>query len=540
MNCRALITDPSHFPNMRLTFAIVLAALSAAPALAADPDGSRWWAHVETLAGPQFEGRMTGTAGYDRAADYAAQKFRAYGLKPAGTKGYLQPMTFTEQRVLANQSSAALMAGGEAQPLRVGEDILFGARIPQPKTIEAPLVFIGYGLHLPEVGYDDFAGQDLKGKIAVYVNGGPGDISAELKAHSRGSETWRAAQAAGAVGLIALANPKSMDVPWVRQIQNSGQPGMFPADDALNEVRGHAFSASFNPAEAEKLFARSGHTFAEVLALADAAKPIKGFDLAQSLRAQVSTQTSQVVSANVVAKLPGSDPKLAAEHVVVTAHLDHLGVNTTGKGAPYYAGALDNAAGVASVLEIARDMAAAKARPKRSVLFVLVTGEEKGLLGSKYFAGKPSVPPASVVADLNMDMALPLWTFDSVLMYGVDESTLGDTARKASKAAGLEVVADPYPDRNSFIRSDQYSFIRAGVPALAFKFGFKPDTPRAQIEKTWRATRYHALADDLSQQVEKAEAAKFNVFLGKLIFAVADEPERPRWKETSFFKRFAK
>ena len=171
---------------------------------------------------------------------------------------------------------------------------------------------------------------------------------------------------------------------------------------------------------------------------------------------------------------------------------------------------------------------------------MLVTGEEKGLLGSKYFAGKPSVPPASVVADLNMDMALPLWTFDSVLMYGVDESTLGDTARKVSKAAGLEVVADPYPDRNSFIRSDQYSFIRAGVPALAFKFGFKPDTPRAQIEKTWRATRYHALADDLSQPVEKAEAAKFNVFLGKLIFAVADEPERPRWKETSFFKRFAK
>jgi len=525
---------------MRLTLALALAALSAAPALAADADGSRWWAHVETLAGPQFEGRMTGTAGYDRAADYAAQKFRAYGLKPAGTKGYLQPMTFTEQRVLADQSSAALVADGKAQPLRVGEDILFGARIPQPKTIEAPLVFIGYGLHLPEVGYDDFAGQDLKGKIAVYVNGGPGDIAAELKAHSRGSETWRAAQAAGAVGLITLPNPKSMDVPWARQIQNSGQPGMFPADDTLNEVRGQAFSASFNPAEAEKLFARSGHSFAEVLALADAAKPIKGFDLGQSIRAQVATQTSQVASANVVAKLPGSDLKLAAEHVVVTAHLDHLGLNATGQGAPYYAGALDNAAGVASVLEIARDMAAAKARPKRSVLFVLVTGEEKGLLGSKYFAGKPSVPPASVVADLNMDMALPLWAFDSVLMYGVDESTLGDTARKVSKAAGLEVVADPYPDRNSFIRSDQYSFIRAGVPALAFKFGFKPDTPRAQIEKTWRATRYHALADDLSQPVEKAEAAKFNAFLGKLIFAVADESERPRWKETSFFKRFAK
>ena len=320
---------------MRLSLALVLAALSASAAHAADPDGSKWWAHVETLAGPQFEGRLTGSPGYDKAAAYAAAQFKAYGLQPAGTEGYLQPMTFNEQRVLAEQSSAALAAGGAEQPLKVGPDILFGSRVPQPKAIEAPLVFIGYGLHLPEVGYDDFARQDLKGKIAVYVNGGPGDISAALKAHSRSSETWRAAQAAGAVGLISLANPKSMDVPWARQVENSGQPGMYPADAALNDVRGQAFSASFNPAAAEKLFARSGHSFAEILALADASKPIEGFDLKQSIKAQVATQVSQVTSANVVAKLPGTDPTLAAEHVVVTAHLDHLGLNTTGQGAPY-------------------------------------------------------------------------------------------------------------------------------------------------------------------------------------------------------------
>jgi Zn-dependent M28 family amino/carboxypeptidase len=523
---------------MRVTLALVLAAATALPAAAADLDGARWWSHVETLASPQFEGRMTGTAGYDRAAAYAAQQFRSFGLQPAGTEGFLQPMKFTVQRVIVERSSAALVVGGQEQPLRIGPDLLLGARTPQPAAIEAPLVFVGYGLHLPEVGYDDFAGQDLKGKIAVYVNGGPADISAALKAHSRGSQTWRAAQAAGAVGLISLPTPKSMDVPWDRQMQNAAQPGMYPADAGLNEVRGEAFSASFNPAQAEKLFAASGHSFAEVLALADAAKPIPGFDLKASLKAQVATDKSQVSSANVVAKLPGHDPKLAAEHVVVTAHLDHLGLNTTGQGAAYYPGALDNGAGVASVLEIARELSQAK--PKRSVLFVLVTGEEKGLLGSKYFAGRPSVPAASVVANLNMDMALPLWKFDSVLMYGVDESTLGDTARAAAQAAGLGVVSDPYPDRNSFIRSDQYSFIRAGVPALAFKFGFKPDTPQAAIEKEWRASRYHALGDDLAQPVEKAEAVKFNAFLGDLILAVADEPARPAWKDTSFFKRFAR
>lgn len=525
---------------MRLSLALAIAALSALPAAAADADGARWWSHVETLAGPQFEGRLTGTAGYDRAAAYAAGQFQAFGLQPAGTDGYLQPMKFTVQRVLADRSSAALIVDGAEQPLRVGPDLLLGARLPQPKTIQAPLVFIGYGLHLPEVGYDDFAGQDLKGKIAVYVNGGPGDISAALKAHSRGSQTWRAAMAAGAVGLIALPNPTSMDVPWTRQMASAGQPGMYPADDDLRDVAGAAFSASFNPAEAEKLFAKSGHSFADVLALADAAKPIQGFALNIGLKAQVATEVGQVASANVVAKLPGSDPKLKAEHVVVTAHLDHLGPNTSGRGAPYYPGAMDNAAGVASVLEIAREMAAAPEAPKRSVLFVLVTGEEKGLLGSKYFAGKPSVPKASVVANLNMDMALPLWKFDSVLIYGVDESTLGDTAKAAAKVANLEVVADPYPDRNSFVRSDQYSFISAGVPALSFKFGFTAGSDRAAIEKTWRAERYHALADDLAQPVEKAEAVKFDAFLQQLITDIANEPATPKWKDDSFFKRFAR
>jgi Zn-dependent M28 family amino/carboxypeptidase len=239
-----------------------------------------------------------------------------------------------------------------------------------------------------------------------------------------------------------------------------------------------------------------------------------------------------------VAKLPGTDPKLKAEHVVVTAHLDHLGPNTTGKGAPYYAGAMDNASGVASVLEIARGLSGAK--PKRSILFVLVTGEEKGLLGSKYFAARPSVPASSVVANLNMDMALPLWPLKSVIVLGADESTLGDAARAAAGVQGLEVVADPYPDRNSFIRSDQYSFIRAGVPALAFKFGFTPDSPEAQIEKTWRAERYHGLADDLTQPVERAEAVKFNAFMAAVALQAADAPERPAWKDGSFFRRFAK
>ncbi|WP_309644097.1 M28 family metallopeptidase [Phenylobacterium sp.] len=525
---------------MRLSL-VLCAALVASPVLAAAPPTAeaRWWGHVETLAGPEFEGRLTGSPGHAKAAAYAAGRFKAYGLQPAGTDGFLQPVTFAVQRIDAARSSVALVSGSETTPVAVGPDIILGARIPQLPTVDAPLVFIGYGLHLPEIGVDDFAGQDLKGKIAVYINGGPQEISAALKSHSRGTQTWRAASAAGAIGLIGLSSPKTAEIPWERTIENSIQPGMYPADPTLQDAGAPKFSATFNPAMAEKLFARSGHSFAEVVALADAAKPMTGFDLKLGLKANVAASVSAVTSQNVVAKLPGSDPRLAAEHVVITAHIDHLGLNETGKGAPYYPGAMDNASGVATVLEVARQMAAAKVKPKRSVLFVLVTAEEKGLLGSKYFAERPSVPKGSVVADLNMDMALPLWPLTSVIVLGVDESTLGEAARAAAASRGLEVVADPYPDRNSFIRSDQYSFIRVGVPALAFKFGFKPGTPEAAIEKAWRSDRYHGLADDLSQPVERAEAVKFNAYMAAVALQVANAPQRPAWKDTSFFKRFA-
>lgn len=524
---------------MRLVLGLCAAALLVAPARA-DEAADRWWAHIETLASPAFEGRLTGSAGYDKAAAYAAGQFKAYGLTPGGTDGYLQPVAFRMQRVETEKSSVALVADGQVTPLAVGPDIILSSRVTQPEALEAPLVFIGYGLRVPEAGYDDFTRLDLKGKIAVYVNGGPGDIPAALKSHSRSAETWKAAEAAGAVGLISLPTPKSMEIPWARQIDNSTQPGMVLADPALQDVRTPKFSGAFNPAMADKLFARSGHTFAEVLELADAAKPIMAFDLKQSLKASVVMAAEELSAPNVVGVLPGRDPKLAGEYVILSAHLDHLGPNTTGKGAPYYAGVMDNGSGSASVLEIARSMAAAKKKPRRSVIFLLVTAEEKGLLGSKYFASRPTVPFASIVADLNMDMPLPLWKLRSVSVLGADESSLGVEARKVGAAHGLAVIGDPYPDRNSFTRSDQYSFIRVGIPSLSFKFGYELGTPEAAIEKAWRSERYHGLADDLNQPVEKAEAVKFNAFLADVVLEVANAPTRPAWNADSFFKRFAR
>ena len=255
-------------------------------------------------------------------------------------------------------------------------------------------------------------------------------------------------------------------------------------------------------------------------------------------RPESCTRHNRVSAPNVVARLPGSDPRLKAEHVVFSAHLDHLGVSTLINGDGLYNGALDNAAGVAALLDIAKSYRERRIRPRRSLLFVFVTAEEKGLLGSRYFSLRPSVASESIVADLNFDMALPIFPLKSVIALGGEESSLGTVAAEVGQAMGLPLVPDPWPDRNSFVRSDQYSFIREGVPSLAFKFGFARGTPEAEIERSWRSTRYHAPSDDLSQPVERIDAVRLNDFVAELGLRVANAPDRPRWGAQSFFRRF--
>ncbi|HEU0100152.1 MAG TPA: M28 family metallopeptidase [Allosphingosinicella sp.] len=500
----------------------------------------RWWADVSTLAADDMEGRLTGTPGYQRAADYVVAQLQAIGLEPAGTDGYFQPVAFEEQFVDADRSSAALVSGGRASDLSIPGDIIIGRGDGRrPERIEAPLVFVGYGLHMPEAGHDDFAGVDLKGKIAVVISGGPADISGALKAHAR-RDRARLLSERGAAGLISLTTAKAVEVPWSRSMAQAGQSGMYFADPALRDVRTEFFSASFNTDSSERLFAGSGRSFTELSALADDSKPLPKFDLKPLLRATVAMRHRPVTSSNVVARLPGSDRRLRSENVVFSAHLDHLGMSTPINGDGLYNGAMDNAAGVAGLLDIARSYKARRLKPKRSMLFVFVTAEEKGLLGSRYFALRPTVPKASIVADMNFDMALPIFPLKSVTALGSDESSLGAVAAGVSEALGLPLVPDPFPDRNSFVRSDQYSFIREGIPSLAFKFGFGPRDPESEIERQWRSTRYHAPSDDLSQPVAREDAIRLHDFVAELALRVANAQERPAWGERSFFRRFAK
>lgn len=514
----------------------VLAAQAAAPDEKLSPAAKQWWADVSFIASDANEGRQTGSAGYMRAADYVISRMKAEGLQPAGDNGFLQQVAFEQQVVDQDASRAALVnADGAQSPLKVGDALLISpGGEARPDKVDAPLVFIGYGLDLPKEGYDDFAGMDLKGKIAVVISGGPDSISAAIKSDARANRAAALAKL-GALGVISLTTPHQVEIVWSRQRLISHQAGMYLADAKFHDVPDGFFVASADPGQSEVFFKDSGHTFAEMSALADASKPVPRFDLKPRLAASVVATRSRLTSPNLIAKLEGRDPKLKAEYVVVSAHLDHLGIGEPINGDRIYNGAMDDASGVAAVLDIAHRIKNGP-RPRRSILFAIFTAEEKGLLGSHYFAVNPTVPKSNIVADLNFDMPLPLWPLKMVYLPGETESTLGADARAVGAEEGIQVVPDPNPDRNVFIRADQYSFVREGVPSLFMKFGFLKNTPEYQIEHDWRANRYHSPSDDLEQPgILKEEAVKLDAYTAAIALRVANAAARPQWLPASIF-----
>lgn len=507
-------------------------------------EGQRWWSHIQVLADDNMEGRNTGSEGHKRAARYVAEQFDNAGLAPAGTSGYMQAVKFNVTQIDEPQSSLMVTKKvrnvWKTTPLKLGEDAVLSVRDGLAPAIDAPAVFVGYGLAIPKAKYDDFAGLDLKGKIFVYLAGGPANIPSALRAHySSRSERWKAMEKAGAVGYIEIPNPGAMDIPWSRAALARFGPTMSIADPAFEEIHGLKFAARMNPLHAEKILGDSGTSLSDLLELVNSRLPLPKFPLNLNIRAKVAVKHSQAESQNVVGVLAGTDPRLKNEYVVFSAHLDHVGIGEPINGDKIYNGAMDDASGVASLIEIANMLKAQKTKLKRSVVFLTVTGEEKGLLGSRYFSVNPTVPKNNIVADINMDMFLPLFPLHYLEVQGLGESTLGDDIRDVCQKAGITVQADKEPDRNLFIRSDQYSFIRQGVPALAFKFGYEPGSPEETIAKNWLKNRYHAPSDDLNQPVDKDAAAKFDRILLDLGTKVANAKDRPRWNDKSFFRRFA-
>jgi Zn-dependent M28 family amino/carboxypeptidase len=526
----------------RLLIAVTILVLLPIGTPAQTPSTSaRWWTHVQALASDDMEGRNTGSPGHKRAAEYVAAAFQKAGLEPAGVGGYIQPVPFKTRRLIEDKSSLTLVRNGKAESLQLGEDATINMRIDPVPSVDAPLAFIGYGLKIPDEKIDDLSGLNLKGAVVVYIAATPTSLPGPLQAHfGSGAERWKIYAAAGAIGMISIANPKSMDVPWARSTLARLEPQMQLADAPVDAAHDPKIAITMNPAHADKLLAGTSSTFRELLDLVDAGKPVPHFMLPARVKVTTAVERKQVESQNIAGVLRGSDPQRRNEYVVISAHVDHLGIGEPIGGDKIYNGAMDNASGVAAILEVAQSLHDSGEKPARSILFLAVTGEEKGLLGSTYYALKPTVPAVSIVANVNTDMFLPLFPLKTLMVLGVDESDLGQDIRAVAKDLGIGVQIDPEPQRNRFVRSDQYSFIKMGVPSLAMKVGYEPGSPEALIAAKWTAERYHAPSDDLDQPIDMSAAGRYVDVVRALSIRIANRTDRPRWNDSSFFKRFAK
>ena len=543
-------------PLSLVTIVLSVSQLTVAQSITPNPAAARWLTHIQYLASDQLAGRETGSEGHRRAAQYIADAFKHAGLKPGGTEGYFQPVKFISRKIVEEQSSLAIIrnakgfvpatqrggvgeSSGKEEPIVLGEEATFSMGIEHAPRTEAPIVFVGYGLAVPEMNYDDLAGLDLRGKVVLLLSGGPSEIPGPLRAHYQNTR-WEALKRAGVIGVIGIQNPIGQDIPWERFKLARLRPALSLAGPGLEENSGQQLAVTFNPAKAERLFVDSGHSFAEIMKLAESGKPLPRFPIPAAVRASVKFEKKIVESQNVAGILPGTDPRLRNEYVVLSAHLDHVGTGEPINGDPIYNGAMDNASGIATLLEAAATFGGKKQRFLRSVVFLAVTAEEHGLRGSKYYTAHPTVPVTEIVANINIDMFLPLFPFRSFIVQGLEESNLAEDVQNVAKSIGVEVLSDPEPERRAFVRSDQYSFIRRGVPAISLKVGFVKDSPEHDIVKRWRRERYHAPSDDLQQPIDFEAAAKFNAAYLQVVESVANRAQRPRWNSGSFFKRFAR
>lgn len=526
---------------MTRTTLTLLAAFLATSAAAQGASVDPWREHMDFLASDAMRGRQTGSPEHLEAANYVAGQFKALGLQPAGPHGsFLQPVSFVWRRIEEPSCSVDLVFSDHAERLALGTDATISMAVDEAASLEAPLVFAGYGVSVPEQGYDDLAKLDLRGKVVVYLNGGPAAVTEPRRSQAQfAGERWAHMKEKGAIGLIGIRNPKRSDGTWEQGAAQRFNPGMSLADPGVDERQGQRLLLNVNSATAQKWFEGSGHRFADLLAAAESSGTLPTFDLAPRVRARVRYERRTVTSQNVVALLKGSDPVLSREYVVLTGHLDHLGVGTPVQGDSIFNGAMDNASGVSTLIEVARALARPGSRPKRSVLFVIVTGEEKGLLGSYYWTKRPTEPIGKVAANVNVDMMLPIVPLTHMIVHGVDESTLGDQARAQAAASGIDILPDPEPQRNRFIRSDQFNFIRAGIPAIALSAGAIPGSPEDSLLHAWVKTRYHQPSDDLAQPYDTTAPAALIRYVTALTRRVADAPAKPTWKDSSFFKRYA-
>jgi hypothetical protein len=541
-------------------------AASTAPPPAAAPLADPTWIRasaissiVRFLSDDLLEGRFTASRGHEIATHFIAAQLQAVGAEPMGDGGtYFQAVPLRAAvRDLDHDTLVIEQKGKKELSLKRDDDFLLNSDMRTAKVdVDAPMVFVGYGVTAPEFGYDDLAGVDLTGKIAVVFNGAPlsdrDDFFPSIAHAVYGSARTKLERMAakGAAGMISIFRKEDEErLPWARVVKTSridqmswtdgGEPGTSPKGVPLRGVlHWKAFDAILAQAGV------GGSTDAiDQAATANGGK-MKAFPIPASAHGVLTSTLKDVVSHNVVGVIRGADPVLSKEYVVYSAHSDHLGISTPVDGDRIYNGALDNASGTASMLEIARAYSLMAARPARSILFLSCTGEERGLLGSEYFARFPTVPKGSIVADFNIDMVMAFGPVHDVVPIGAERSSLAPVVAAAAKSLGLDVSPDPEPKQAVFVRSDQFSFVREGIPSVFVNAGLKDekgntDARRSKF-KQWIATKYHAPKDEWDPNYDyegMAQVARVEWLAG---ITVADTPARPVWNPGDFLgKMFA-
>ena len=497
--------------------------------------------HIAVLSDDSLRGRLPGTPEYEVAMQYVIDQYQYLGIKPLGDKegsSFLQPITF--RRSIVDENSSFLILNNQ-DTAKVGMEYFFLGNSSSPEVeFEGELVFAGYGIDAAQFGYNDFENLDVKDKIVVIYNGGPDVLPATERAHFSNTNTKiNTLSEKGALGIIFTTSPGGRGS--FRGSYNGSRNGIVSVKMPDGEYAGRSnygnmkFGGYFDWEFIRKITANEIDLILAKYQQGEVTQPSNSI----SLKGKVVNNFSEFESANVVGVLEGVE--LKNEYVIHTAHLDHVGVGRPVNGDSIYNGAHDNASGISAMLEIARLYSELPSKPKRSVIFAAVTAEEMGLLGSLYLAENPVVPAESIVANVNTDMPTMVGPLISVEPLGAEQSSIMKIVERSTSLLGLKIDEDHLPEEVRFVRSDNYSFVKAGIPALRMKFGIQTKDSPTGLDSAishMMSEIYHKPSDELGYSFN-FEGAKTYVELQFMnSYFINNGEARPTWNENSFFKRF--
>ena len=506
---------------------------------------SRIEAHMDFLASDLLRGRQTGSKEYNIAASYVATQMQQYGLEPAGSDGsWYQEVPLVKSTLIQESVKLSVNKGADQLNFTFIDDFTTPANpISIEDILQGEVVFVGYGVDSQVLQYNDYANLDVQGKIVIALRGRPYQFPSEEGAHlASGTTKSETAIKHGAVGFFQIHTP---EMEKIRKFESYQKYALEPAfnwqgpdgtvSESFPELKGSGYLST---ATGAAIFELAGFSLEDIFTDIENNQNPQGFALNMQLSMERQTQHESLSSPNVVGKLVGSEPSLNQEYVVYSAHLDHIGVESHSEDDDKINnGALDNASGVSVMLETARRFAEQE-RPKRSILFVAVTAEEKGLLGSSYFATNPTVAADNMVANINLDMPLILYPFGDIIAFGSEHSTLSSAVENAASNNAIKLSPDPMPEQVLFVRSDHYSFVKQGVPSIYLVPGFDSKDPNIngkEVFNLFLEKHYHQPSDDLQLPINYDAAALFTKVNQDIGAQVANSEQRPRWHEGNFF-----